>query len=143
MDLPFVQKMCHTDNRLKQTFQKALLEDHRCHLWGVITTENSSQILVRVMNYKNGYYSFIDVYSMCSEYNRIEPKYRIPTSYLLHETEFIVNWVGKGPFRDCDEDMHGCELENEYIMLFEPNESFEEEEENEEEEPLTAAPIHP
>jgi pyruvate/2-oxoacid:ferredoxin oxidoreductase beta subunit len=95
---------------------------------------DSSKKLVRLMNHKNGYYSFIDVYSMCVEYDRIEPKHRIPKSYLLHETEFMVHWVGKGAFEGCEEDMHGCELENEYIMLFRPTEESESSEEEEEEE---------
>lgn len=119
MSLPWVETMCKHDKAFKRDFRFALEDDHRCHMWGVIhLVDKNTDKLVRLLNVKNDYFSFIDLYSMYDDVDS-KPHDRIPRSYLMHESEFVVRWVGKGEYESCP--MHGCELENEYLWTFVPS----------------------
>ena len=116
------QTLVQNDNKNKQSLRTALIENHRCGRWCSIirsdsTDNNNKGELVRLLNYNNGYYSFITF--------PLNEETLVPDTYLLHESEFLVKWTKEAGCEDesheDDELLHGCGLENGYISMFREN----------------------
>lgn len=110
--------MAH-QRKLKQQLRTALADDDECQCWAwVETTTEATPHAMKLLAVNGSFYSFMSHGRECSTCKA--------TTWLVHEDEFYVHWVGRGP-NAVGTTITGLELEFSWFMYLDNEEADDEE----------------